>query len=71
VREPVVRRLQLMRQTYVLSDIAYLTADAIRILEDGELETAARLDYDNKLDHAFTAHPKLDPDTGLFGQFQS
>lgn len=37
---------------------------AVRVLEDGDLETAALLDYDKKLDHTFTAHPKLDPVTG-------
>jgi hypothetical protein len=40
-------------------------ADAIRVLEDGDFETAAILDYGDKLKHSFTAHPKIDPVTGL------
>lgn len=38
--------------------------DAIRVHEDGDFETVSRLDYDNKLNHPFTAHPKVDPVTG-------
>ncbi|BBN17239.1 carotenoid 9,10(9',10')-cleavage dioxygenase 1 [Marchantia polymorpha subsp. ruderalis] len=37
---------------------------AVRVLEDGDLETIGRLDYEKKLNHNFTAHPKIDPDTG-------
>ncbi|CAM6088223.1 unnamed protein product [Calypogeia fissa] len=36
----------------------------IRVLEDGDLETISRHDYNKKLNHSFTAHPKIDPDTG-------
>ncbi|CAM6114675.1 unnamed protein product [Calypogeia fissa] len=36
----------------------------MRVLEDGDFETVSRLDYDKKLDHCFTAHPKIDPVTG-------
>ncbi|CAM6100383.1 unnamed protein product [Calypogeia fissa] len=36
----------------------------MRVLEDGDFETVSRLDYDKKLDHYFTAHPKIDPVTG-------
>lgn len=36
----------------------------VRVHEDGDFETVSRLDYDNKLDHPFTAHPKIDPVTG-------
>ncbi|CAM6098477.1 unnamed protein product [Calypogeia fissa] len=36
----------------------------IRVLEDGAFETVNRIDYDGKLKHPFTAHPKVDPDTG-------
>ncbi|KAG0556078.1 hypothetical protein KC19_11G024200 [Ceratodon purpureus] len=37
---------------------------AIRVLEDGDLETIGRVDYGAQLDHPFTAHPKVDPITG-------
>ncbi|CAM6125579.1 unnamed protein product [Calypogeia fissa] len=37
---------------------------AVRILEDGDFETAALVDYDKKLNHSFTAHPKIDAVTG-------
>lgn len=37
---------------------------AVRVLEDGEMETLGRLDYGGRLDHSFTAHPKVDPVTG-------
>ncbi|XP_042009324.1 carotenoid 9,10(9',10')-cleavage dioxygenase 1-like isoform X1 [Salvia splendens] len=37
---------------------------AIKVLEDGDLETIGLLDYDKKLSHSFTAHPKVDPFTG-------
>lgn len=37
---------------------------AIRVLEDGDLETLGRVDYGAQLDHPFTAHPKVDPVTG-------
>lgn len=37
---------------------------AVRVLEDGHLETLGRLDYGGQLDHNFTAHPKVDPVTG-------
>jgi carotenoid cleavage dioxygenase-like enzyme len=46
----------------------------LRVLEDGDIETASRLDYDKKLNHAFTAHPKIDPKTGemfTFGYHQT
>lgn len=48
---------------------------AIRVLEDGDLQTLGFLDYEKRLTHPFTAHPKFDPVTGelfTFGyQFQS
>ncbi|XP_024518892.1 carotenoid 9,10(9',10')-cleavage dioxygenase 1 isoform X2 [Selaginella moellendorffii] len=47
--------------------LALLEADkpyAIRMLEDGNLETIGVLDYDKRLSHAVTAHPKVDPVTG-------
>ncbi|KAL3682185.1 hypothetical protein R1sor_000207 [Riccia sorocarpa] len=37
---------------------------AVRLLEEGDLETIGRVDYEKKLNHSFTAHPKIDPDTG-------
>jgi len=40
------------------------SADAIKVFEDGDLHTLGMLDYDKRLDHYFTAHPKVDPFTG-------
>ncbi|KAL5719982.1 Dixin [Ranunculus cassubicifolius] len=37
---------------------------ALRVLEDGDLQTLGMLDYDKRLTHNFTAHPKVDPFTG-------
>ncbi|CAI5495692.1 unnamed protein product, partial [Closterium sp. Naga37s-1] len=37
---------------------------AIQVLQDGELETKGRLTYGGRLKHPFTAHPKVDPETG-------
>ncbi|KAG9449437.1 hypothetical protein H6P81_009402 [Aristolochia fimbriata] len=36
---------------------------AIKVLEDGDLQTLGLLDYDKRLSHSFTAHPKVDPYT--------
>ncbi|GMY22481.1 carotenoid 9,10(9',10')-cleavage dioxygenase 1 isoform X1 [Fagus crenata] len=36
----------------------------LKILEDGDLQTLGMLDYDKRLAHSFTAHPKVDPFTG-------
>ncbi|XP_057524031.1 carotenoid 9,10(9',10')-cleavage dioxygenase [Amaranthus tricolor] len=36
----------------------------LRVLEDGDLQTLGLLDYDKRLNHSFTAHPKVDPFTG-------
>ena len=41
-----------------------LSPDAIKVLEDGDLQTFGLLDYDKRLKHSFTAHPKIDPYTG-------
>jgi carotenoid cleavage dioxygenase-like enzyme len=38
--------------------------DVLKILEDGDLQTLGMLDYDKRLAHSFTAHPKVDPFTG-------
>ncbi|KAL0924759.1 hypothetical protein M5K25_005616 [Dendrobium thyrsiflorum] len=35
----------------------------IKVLEDGDLQTLGMLDYDKRLAHSFTAHPKVDPFT--------
>ncbi|KAK4253733.1 hypothetical protein QN277_010372 [Acacia crassicarpa] len=37
---------------------------AIKVFEDGDLQTLGLLDYDKRLNHSFTAHPKVDPFTG-------
>lgn len=37
---------------------------ALRVLEDGDLQTLGLMDYDKRLTHSFTAHPKVDPVTG-------
>ncbi|XP_011087733.1 carotenoid 9,10(9',10')-cleavage dioxygenase 1-like [Sesamum indicum] len=47
---------------------------AIKVLEDGDLQTIGMLDYDKRLAHTFTAHPKVDPFTGemfTFGYSQT
>ncbi|KAG2259073.1 hypothetical protein Bca52824_078367 [Brassica carinata] len=36
----------------------------IKVLKDGDLQTLGMIDYDKKLTHSFTAHPKVDPVTG-------
>ncbi|XP_010241260.1 PREDICTED: carotenoid 9,10(9',10')-cleavage dioxygenase 1-like [Nelumbo nucifera] len=36
----------------------------LKVLEDGDLQTLGMLDYDKRLTHSFTAHPKVDPYTG-------
>ncbi|XP_059460089.1 carotenoid 9,10(9',10')-cleavage dioxygenase 1-like [Corylus avellana] len=36
----------------------------LKVLEDGDLQTLGMLDYDKRLTHSFTAHPKVDPFTG-------
>ena len=45
-----------------LSSLLYL--DAVKVLEDGDLQILGLLDYDKRLSHSFTAHPKVDPFTG-------
>ncbi|KAI3744003.1 hypothetical protein L1987_57075 [Smallanthus sonchifolius] len=37
---------------------------AVKVLEDGDLQTLGLMDYDKRLSHAFTAHPRIDPVTG-------
>ncbi|GMI73913.1 carotenoid cleavage dioxygenase 1, CAROTENOID CLEAVAGE DIOXYGENASE 1 [Hibiscus trionum] len=36
----------------------------LKVLEDGDLQTLGMLDYDKRLSHSFSAHPKVDPITG-------
>ncbi|GKD57000.1 carotenoid cleavage dioxygenase 1 [Tanacetum coccineum] len=38
--------------------------NVIKVLEDGDLKTLGLMDYDKRLSHAFTAHPKIDPVIG-------
>ncbi|RWW86491.1 hypothetical protein BHE74_00004735 [Ensete ventricosum] len=40
-----------------------LPVNVVRVLEDGDLQTLGMLDYDKRLAHSFTAHPKVDPVT--------
>ncbi|XP_073007956.1 carotenoid 9,10(9',10')-cleavage dioxygenase [Typha latifolia] len=35
----------------------------IKVMEDGDLQTLGMLDYDKRLAHSFSAHPKVDPFT--------
>nr|CAB3466645.1 unnamed protein product [Digitaria exilis] len=37
--------------------------DVVKVLEDGDLQTLGLLDYEKRLKHSFTAHPKVDPFT--------
>ena len=39
-------------------------ADVVKVMEDGDLQTIGLLDYEKRLKHSFTAHPKVDPFTG-------
>ncbi|KAJ4905133.1 hypothetical protein Rs2_19084 [Raphanus sativus] len=46
----------------------------VKVLEDGDLQTLGMMDYDKRLTHSFTAHPKVDPATGemfTFGYSQT
>lgn len=36
----------------------------VKALCDGVVETLGRVRYDGKVKHPFTAHPKVDPETG-------
>jgi len=46
-------------------------ADSIKVLENGDLHTVGIEDYGQKLNHPFTAHPKIDPVTGTGIQLMS
>lgn len=39
-------------------------APQVRIMCDGLIQTLGRVTFGGKLDHPFTAHPKIDPKTG-------
>ena len=47
-----------------LKILFWLYEDVLKVLEDGDLQTLGLLDYDKRLTHSFTAHPKVDPFTG-------
>jgi hypothetical protein len=53
---------------YATVDHAFLHSfsDVVKVLEDGDLQTLGLLDYDKRLKHSFTAHPKVDPFTGIY-----
>jgi carotenoid cleavage dioxygenase len=44
-------------------------SDVVKVLEDGDLQTLGLLDYDKRLKHSFTAHPKVDPFTGTLQEY--
>lgn len=44
--------------------VNFSSLDVLKVLEDGDLQTLGLLDYDKRLSHSFTAHPKVDPFTG-------
>lgn len=47
----------------------FWSVDVIKVLEDGDLQTLGMIDYDKRLTHSFTAHPKVDPVTGKSSLF--
>ncbi|KAB1224822.1 Carotenoid 9,10(9',10')-cleavage dioxygenase 1 [Morella rubra] len=57
--------MQLLREKLKVLDVSYGTGtDVLKVLDDGDLQTLGMLDYDKRLTHSFTAHPKVDPFTG-------
>ena len=50
--------------TTLMHKMCYTFSDVVKVLEDGDLQTLGLLDYDKRLKHSFTAHPKVDPFTG-------
>ncbi|KAG4981560.1 hypothetical protein JHK85_035518 [Glycine max] len=56
--------IHMLRTKWKVLDVSYGTGtDAIKVFEDGDLQTLGMLDYDKRLGHSFTAHPKVDPFT--------
>lgn len=41
-----------------------ILAGVIKVLEEGDLQTVGLEDFEQKSDHSFAAHPKIDP---IFG----
>lgn len=56
--------IYLVLPVVTLGSTSLFDADVLRVLEDGDLQTIGLLDYDKRLTHSFTAHPKVDPFTG-------
>ncbi|KAK4591927.1 hypothetical protein RGQ29_016412 [Quercus rubra] len=57
--------MQFLRQKLKVLDALHGTGtDVLKVLEDGDIQTLGMLDYDKRLEHSFTAHPKVDPFTG-------
>ena len=51
--------------TIMFSKLGCATADVLKVMEDGDLETLGRDDYGGRLTHPFAAHPKVDHVTGI------
>ncbi|GFY92234.1 carotenoid cleavage dioxygenase 1 [Actinidia rufa] len=57
--------MQMLRAKLKVLDVSYGNGtDVLKVLADGDLQTIGLLDYDKRLTHSFTAHPKVDPFTG-------
>ncbi|KAI8545836.1 hypothetical protein RHMOL_Rhmol07G0068900 [Rhododendron molle] len=57
--------MQMLRGKLKVLDLSYgHGTDVVKVLEDGDLQTLGMFDYDKRLAHSFTAHPKVDPFTG-------
>ncbi|KAG5539067.1 hypothetical protein RHGRI_019574 [Rhododendron griersonianum] len=57
--------MQMLRGKLKVLDLSYGDGtDVVKVLEDGDLQTLGMFDYDKRLAHSFTAHPKVDPFTG-------
>ncbi|KAL0397574.1 UNVERIFIED_CONTAM: Carotenoid 9,10(9',10')-cleavage dioxygenase, partial [Sesamum calycinum] len=71
---PRYTKNELLIRWFELPNCFIFHNDAIKVLEDGDLQTIGMLDYDKRLAHTFTAHPKVDPFTGemfAFGYSQT
>ncbi|XP_049934439.1 carotenoid 9,10(9',10')-cleavage dioxygenase 1-like [Nymphaea colorata] len=53
-----------IRSSRHFEDSCERATDVLKVLEDGDLQTLGLMDYDRRLEHSFTAHPKVDPFTG-------